>query len=137
MRRRDFITPLGGAPLAWPFAARAQESVPVIGFLHSGSPEQNTKRLDAFRKGLHDAGFVEGQNVAIEYRWAAALAADLIGRQVAVPPLWAARRPRSRPRRPPRRFPSSSARAQTRLRSASSREPAGRQRHSQAAERAA
>jgi putative ABC transport system substrate-binding protein len=89
MRRREFIGLLGGA-VALPFAARAQTpAMPVIGFLHAGSPEENTRRLDAFRKGLAAAGYVEGQNVAIEYRWAsgrtqdlAAMAADLIAKSV-------------------------------------------------------
>ncbi|MGH6708191.1 MAG: ABC transporter substrate-binding protein, partial [Bradyrhizobium sp.] len=91
MRRRDFVGLLGGAAV-WPLAARAQTSaMPVIGFLHAGSAEENTKRLDAFRKGLAAAGVVEGQNVAIEYRWAsgknqdlAAMAADLIRKPVAM-----------------------------------------------------
>jgi putative ABC transport system substrate-binding protein len=91
IERRKFLATLGGAA-AWPVAVRAQQpAVPVIGFLHSGSPEQNAKRLAAFRKGLNEAGFVEGQNVAIEYRWAAgesdklpALATDLIRRRVDV-----------------------------------------------------
>jgi putative tryptophan/tyrosine transport system substrate-binding protein len=91
MRRRDFITLLGGAS-TWPLAARAQQPAQAtIGFLHSGSPEQNVKRLAAFHKGLGEAGFVEGKNVAIEYRWAAghneklrALAGDLVERHMAV-----------------------------------------------------
>jgi putative ABC transport system substrate-binding protein len=73
MKRREFITRLGGAaaaPVLWPDAARAQQSpMPTIGFLHSGSAETNTKRLAGFRKGLAAAGFVEGRNVAIEFRW--------------------------------------------------------------------
>ena len=91
MKRRQFITFLSGA-VAWPVAAQAQQpSMPVIGFLHAGSPEQNRQRLLAYRKGLADTGFVEGQNVAIEFRWADGhvdrlhdMALDLVRRQVAV-----------------------------------------------------
>ena len=91
MRRREFIGLLGGAAVL-PFAVRAQSpAMPLIGFLHAGSAEENARRLDAFRKGLAAAGYVEGKNVAIEYRWAsgntkelAAMAADLIRRPVAM-----------------------------------------------------
>ena len=91
LRRREFITLLGGAAIAWPLAARGQQpAMPVVGFLRSASPEeQATNRLTALRQGLKEAGFIDGQNVAIEYRSDQTdrlplLVADLLRRQVAV-----------------------------------------------------
>src|SRR3981189_829952 len=90
MRRRVFFRVLSGA-FAWPLAAQAQQVMPVVCFLSSQSPDGYTPFAEAFRDGLRGAGFVEGQNVAIEYRWAEghadrlpALAADLVNRRVAV-----------------------------------------------------
>ena len=92
IRRRDFITLLGGAAVGWPVVAGAQQSpMPVVGFLHPNSPETSVAQVAAFRKGLSEAGYSEGQNVAIEYRWAQndnrrlpVLATDLVSRQVTV-----------------------------------------------------
>jgi putative ABC transport system substrate-binding protein len=90
VKGRDFIAGLADATAAWPFAARAQRpAIPFIGFLSSASPEHYADRVRAFHRGLNEAGYADGQNVAIEYRWAednnnqlAVLAAQLVQRQV-------------------------------------------------------
>src|SRR5919201_4499147 len=90
--RRAFISLLGGAAAAWPLAARAQQQpMPVIGVLATAAPEASAIRLSAIREGLRTVGYVDGQNVKVEYRWAEvhtgrlpALAAELVSRQVAV-----------------------------------------------------
>ena len=92
MKRREFISLLGSAAATWPLAARAQQpAMPVIGFLHLTSPETNRENLAIFRRGLEDSGYIEGRNVAIDYRWGqgrndrlSTLVGELVQRQVAV-----------------------------------------------------
>jgi putative tryptophan/tyrosine transport system substrate-binding protein len=90
VKRREFITLLGGAAASWPMVGRAQQRLPVVGFLSGFSPATDPS-LAAFRQGLSDTGFVEHQNIGIEYRWAEghydrlpAMAADLVRREMAV-----------------------------------------------------
>ena len=92
MRRREFIRLIGGAAVAWPLAARAQQpALPVVGFIRDASADADARNVAAFRKGLNETGYVEGQNVTVEYHWLegqydslSALMADLVRRQVAV-----------------------------------------------------
>ena len=91
IRRRELIALLGGAGVAWPLAARAQQTIPVVGFLHEGSSDGRAHFAAAFREGLSEAGFVDRRNVVIEYRWGQdqfdrvpALVAELVQRRVAV-----------------------------------------------------
>jgi putative ABC transport system substrate-binding protein len=92
LRRRDFITLLGGVSAAWPLAVQAQQpTLPVVGFINPGSPDANASNVATFRKGLSETGYVEGHNVTVEYHWLEgqydrlpALMTDLVGRRVAV-----------------------------------------------------
>ena len=125
LKRREVLTLLGGAA-AWPVAAPAQQATtPVVGFLHARGPETAVAQVEAFRRGLAESGFVDGQNMRIEFRWARgqydqlpAMAAELVRRPVDLliggsePAALAAKM--GEPRRRPRRFPSCSRSMQTR-----------------------
>ena len=122
MRRREFITLLGSVAAAWPLTARAQQpALPVVAFVRDGSADASARFVAAFRKGLNETSYVEGQNVTVEYHWLEgqydrlpALMADLVRRQVAVIATPGAC-PRSRPKLQQRRSRSSSASVRTRL----------------------
>src|SRR5215813_14117385 len=116
MQRREFIALVGGATFTWLRIARSQQSMPVVGFLNGAAPELYTKFLREFRRGLNEMGFVEGQNVVVEYRWAEnryerlpELAAELVRRQVPSSPQ-PARLQRSPRKQPVQRFRLSSRR---------------------------
>jgi putative tryptophan/tyrosine transport system substrate-binding protein len=121
-RRREFIAIAGGA-VAWPLAVRAQQPVlPIVAFINAGSADGSATRSAAFRNGLNEAGYVEGQNVTVEYHWLEgqydrlpALVADLIRRRVAVIATPANTPVRSRPKLEPRRSRSSLVSVKTRL----------------------
>jgi putative tryptophan/tyrosine transport system substrate-binding protein len=122
IRRREFIATLGGAIAAWPLTVRAQQpSMPIAGLLGATSAQGYAAQLEAFRRGLAEAGFVEGRDVMIEYRWAddhyerlAELAADLAVRQVSVIATMGGNAARLRRRRRPAQFPSCFTAASTR-----------------------
>jgi putative tryptophan/tyrosine transport system substrate-binding protein len=91
MRRREFIKLVAGAAAAWPLAARAQQAMPIVAWVHSGSPDSNARHLAAFWEGLNETGFIEGQNLTVEYHWlnskydaVPSLIADIVRRRVAV-----------------------------------------------------
>ena len=124
LKRREFIALLGGAAVTWPLAARAQQAMPVIGFLSSRAPGESAAVVTAFRKGMSETGFIEGQNAIIAFRWAEghyerlpSLASDLVALNVAV--LFAAGGPRRRLLRRQKRRPFRLSSRQRATRSAS------------------